>query len=337
MRKIFYLLTGVFICSSAAIVTIPAHAVESYSYTIDCLDSVATAQSRVIQPGSIVTLVVNNCDTVQRMGPGMHTWTPLSPTDVVQGSWTAHETFTAVIGEEGTEEGLLFSQLADPSLTQTYFALVAGPLVPNPEGELLGTESITIAPNAGTMNISTQGLTGSDGSVCAMQDGAHSFGTTIIDVTQSGTYTFRVTAVMQGTSDPVIGIYSAFDPTQPAANLIACNDDARRSGYLESNPQTYVNNLFSEIIVELQPGTYILMGTTFDPNDPNTGWTFTTDQSTSVEMWGPPLPPVVAPASLAVTGSAISGILPWAVFIIVLGVGWNLLVRNSRQTRPKKQ
>lgn len=335
MRKILYLLSGVFVAITGVAAAAPAHATLAYTYTIDCLDS-STSQTRLIEPGSTVTLVVNNCQVANQFGQGTHSWTPGSPMQLTAGTWAATETFTAVIGAQGTGEQVVFNHLADGTGTQAYIYLLASPLVPNPEGELLGAESITIAPNAGTMNIATQGLTGSDGNACAMQDGAHSYGTTTINITQSGTYTFRVTAVMQGTSDPVIGIYSAFDATQPATNLIACNDDAGRNGYLESDPQTYINNLFSEIIVALEPGTYILMGTTFNPNDPNTGWTFTTDQSTTVEMWGPPLPPVVVPASLAVTGSTISGVLPWAAFIIVLGAGSIVLMKNSRRTEPRR-
>ena len=120
MRKILYLLSGVFVALSAAIVAVPAHAAPVYTYTIDCLDS-STSQTRTVEPGVTITLIVNNCQVANGTGQGTHSWTPMDPMQLTAGTWALSETFTAVIGAQGTVEQFVFNQLANGSGAQAYF------------------------------------------------------------------------------------------------------------------------------------------------------------------------------------------------------------------------
>lgn len=286
-------------------------------------------------PGTEVSVTVLNCaESILYGASGDNAWSPTSPELVPAGTWTASEVFSVLIGAEDSEQLFGFS----PNIGGTYvqnLTLVSGPLVESPQGDLLSTETITITPTAETFSIqnSNIGFTALDTSTCAMMDGNHSFGTTSVTVTQSGTYTFRVTATGEGTSDPVIGVYTTFNALDPEANLLACNDDSHSNGYLQSDPQTYVNGLYSLVTVDLIPGTYVLMGLTYNANDPVLGWTFTTDQSTTVQMWGPPLHPV-EPAALAVTGSPSQVLFVSGLLIVFSGLLALTVSRRIGLQRP---
>lgn len=330
MRRTLTLLTGICLAMGTLLLAAPANAISMYSYTIDCNDPTSFLQ-RVIEPGTTITLTVLNCQQAVLVShQGNNTWSPASP-ETLNGTWSSSKTFEVAMGADGVVEDFTFSYLG--SGQPIWVQLISGPQVASPSGDLLETDTVTITPNPGTFQVTNSGLTALDASTCGMLNGAHSYGTTTVTVTQTGTYTFRVTATDPGTSDPVIGIYTSFDPSAPEANLLSCNDDGGKNGYLASDPTVYVNNLYSSVTVDLIPGTYTLLGAVYGMDDPTLGWTFVTDQNIQVQLWGPPLPgaPAEERATLANTGGSSGMLLPVALGGIGFGLAIFLLASYSKR------
>lgn len=169
-----------------------------------------------------------------------------------------------------------------------YFATLR---IDDPSGELLFTEDLT-TPADGVQAVTFD----SDSDNFCEIDDVRVYAALDFTVLEGGDFTFRIVGVdpQQGgefggiewtiddpnpwgdympINDPFLVIYSDFDPAQPDANQIACNDDT------ESNPGTetyfsrdsedrYISDRFSELVAELSPGQYTLVLTTYDSSDP---------------------------------------------------------------------
>lgn len=135
----------------------------------------------------------------------------------------------------------------------------------------------------------------------------HVYAVLPITVTKAGTYTFRgvsttpVSSYLDSSApynpirDPFLALYRGFDPSQPDAGIVGCNDDL-------NDLYGYADTLMGErlpdgsimdghqpyFVAQLQPGDYELVLTTFSPIS-SLDWVGQNfgPVSTKFEMWGP--------------------------------------------------
>ncbi len=169
-----------------------------------------------------------------------------------------------------------------------YFATLR---IDDPSGELLFTDDLT-TPADGVQAVA---LDPDSDNFCEIDD-VRVYAALDFTVLEDGDYTFRIVGVdpQQGgefggiewtiddpnpwgdympINDPYLVIYSDFDPAQPDANQIACNDDTELTPptdayYSRDSEDRYISNRFSEIVAELSPGQYTLVLTTYDASSP---------------------------------------------------------------------
>lgn len=179
----------------------------------------------------------------------------------------------------------------------------AADVIPNPPGSFLVRRSLSIPANpfdsdsvflnsdllhqAGVANRYLLGnVEGCQ--VRGDADEAHPFVTDTVQITKSGTYTFRIVH-SPGVDDPFLALYSGgFNKSMPDSNVEGCNDDIDTGG----NPiyagvdddWVFDNNGYDDYVspavsdydslfeVNLEPGTYIIMLTTFTSYEDNYWW-----------------------------------------------------------------
>lgn len=127
---------------------------------------------------------------------------------------------------------------------------------------------------------------GGDTDHCGILPGQHIYATQDITVSTTGEYTFRVTGVestssyliptgdFQPLSDPMVALYSKFDPADPNTGNVGCNDDLNDLEFGGHNYDDndfnltqqgdYVEGHFSYFVSNLEPGEYTLVFTTWD-------------------------------------------------------------------------
>lgn len=176
-----------------------------------------------------------------------------------------------------------------------------------------------------------------------------------INITKAGHFTFRIVDQNPAytgnnsenpVSDPFLALYKDFNTADLDAGLQGCNDDAASSALSNpwSNGDTFptngvsnTNDRWSHFEVELEPGTYTAVFTTFLATaDINSGaWSF--PQQVTFEYWGPECSIEGATCSsgtLANTGisqSTTSVLGSIALMVSVAGVGALVVVRRSRR------
>ena len=188
--------------------------------------------------------------------------------------------------------------LVDPNTRMTFLLgaqtlivdYLAGQEIADPQGSLLFTESAVFPAGGGSTAI----FDTSTGDDCDVE-GRHIYQTIDFTVLDDGVTTFRVAGIspLQGGEfyrdewtfytgnpwgdvvpviDPYLVLYSSFDPANPDANQIACNDDSDAASFFDryeayDSSGTFISGLFSELIVDLVPGQYTLLVTTYDDAD----------------------------------------------------------------------
>lgn len=107
-----------------------------------------------------------------------------------------------------------------------HFAGVAllAALLALPGLALAQSSFVETVTGSSTFNNATDPLAGVAG--CALQVGVHAYSARTITVPSTDLYTFTLSAFTGLGSDPFAAIYSGpFDPANPTANLVGCNDD----------------------------------------------------------------------------------------------------------------
>lgn len=168
---------------------------------------------------------------------------------------------------------------------------------------------------------------------CNIMSGNHYYEATELTVTAAGRYAFRIAELSPASNDidysqpyrvltdPFLAVYTSFAPASGHSGVIACNDDAdldEVSSYNLTSSGTMMSDRYSQLEVDLQPGTYTLVLTSygdaeyFEPGmapavEPAFDKAMFTpaamgeNETASIEMW-------FDPAELAATGpSPISG------------------------------
>ena len=210
---------------------------------------------------------------------------------------------------------------------------------------------------------------------CVVEPGRHVYRRVDFVVTRPGDYDFRVVDVspfdedmywgvaQNPSSDPFVALYSDFDPANPEANVLGCNDDGDKTNIAEidttwdftddpsgplydslvTNRGYVMDNQFSWFRAsDLEPGTYALVffpyraissdefqaGTDTAPFKNSFSWD-PAPQSVTIEAWGPN-GGIVSDEDLAPTGGVDSTIALWAG-LAVLGVGVAVGARRRRE------
>ncbi len=301
-RRLSALAVGVLALAGAVAAAPLAASAATTSYTLDCETLVTSGLDFPVVPGDTVTLEVTGFDSYY---------------DYVGGSTVpVDETGDTLVLASGSE-----LQLYSDSgpCTGSFYAYVfdAAPETV-PSGSLLFTEEITIPLGAPQITLTEdedgEHFLGGDED-CGLSTevhGIHVYGTLDVAVTTAGTYTFRgMVSSPEGDyvpinafdpiGDPMLAVYSAFDPTNPDSGVIGCNDDLNDIG--DENDAEY---LADGTIIEghqpwfsaaLEPGDYTLVLMTWeDLSDENLADGFApyseTDfvvgpKSTTFQLWGP--------------------------------------------------
>lgn len=168
---------------------------------------------------------------------------------------------------------------------------------------------------------------------CDIIPGNHYYEAVELTVTSAGRYAFRIAELSPASNDldysqpdrvltdPFLAVYTSFAPASAHGGVIACNDDAdldEFSSYNLTSTGTMMSDRYSQLEVDLQPGTYTLVLTSYGDADrfaPGMAPATEADsdksmltpaalgenETASIEMW-------VDPAQLAATGpSPVSG------------------------------
>lgn len=151
-----------------------------------------------------------------------------------------------------------------------------------PSGVLHATETVTLPASPEEFTLPDDGsgdylLNGDDSCDLQASDGGqHIYATLDVEVTVAGTYTFRgistdpLSSLLNGAghpiSDPFLALYTTFDPTDPDAGVVGCNDDLND---LYGNIRSYMAEGLSGgrvmeghlpyFSADLQPGSYTLV------------------------------------------------------------------------------
>ncbi len=172
-----------------------------------------------------------------------------------------------------------------------YFASVE---LDDPAGDLLLTQEAT-TPENGTQTLDfAEGITDEPFVECDL-DEERVYAAIEFTVLEGGAYTFRVVDVSPLQSgelrlgsefadwwtyepnpwgdyvpiaDPFFVLYSSFDPDQPAQGLVECNDDIdvdlSNNVFMRDSANHFISGVYPELIVDLEPGEYTLVVTTYD-------------------------------------------------------------------------
>ena len=159
---------------------------------------------------------------------------------------------------------------------------------------------------------------GGDTEHCGILPGEHVYATQEVTVHEAGDYTVRVTGVDPGSyylnrldfernplRDPMVAIYSAFDPSDPNDGNVSCNDDLNDlvidsydfgdNDFNLTEQGDFLEGHFSYLTATLEPGVYTFVFTTWDAisgdewvagSDGNDNWT-PSEGTIYFDIWGP--------------------------------------------------
>ncbi len=262
--------------------------------------------------GAIVTFnITGSCET------GMMIYS-----DEADGGITVAGTFTAGSSGGTTYPGSVPSTFTVSGNTMlrinknaTAFGLnipvVVVPDVADPVGTLRQSGDITIAATP-TLEMTLADNTGDGGhnlggnENCALNVGAHAYTTGTLTVDRSGQYSIRVVNTNPLTdstagwgadlpmNDPFLAVYSSFDPANPDANIVGCNDDGDNNHGDDPadyptqgatlSPKYLINGLYPWFSTKLAAGSYTYVLTTYSQYG-IANWEGGA-QAATVEVWG---------------------------------------------------
>lgn len=247
---------------------------------------------------------------------------------------------------------------------------VATEVLPDPAGTLLHDVTSTYGGGVAAFAVGDSPLEN-----CVEDASDRPYITQVFTVVTEGSYTFRFTGYTPveggllsadppyndsippnpwGTTnpwaDPVLALYSAFDPSDTDAGFIACNDDSVAidnfvAGFgARTTQDVFLDGYFSELTVTLTPGVYTLVSVPYDDADTQlvsagksgglSSAYFIADLddlgtiTNDVQYWGQE-GGILLGAQLAATGpSTTSGLLAGAAALLLLVGGALVIVRR---------
>lgn len=325
------ILGATLLATGAALVMPTAATAANYGITIDCADSTADYDVDLVEGDTLqITLVNCTSGVTATQGDGLDGFT--EDLNTITGDAVVH--YTA--GGENTYSTITFADEVDSD----FLYINVYPIVDDPSGALLATEDVTIA--GGTV-MTIPGDPGdeynlADNSDCTLESGPHPYSVLHVTITEAGDYTFRIVGSASevpagdeesaASDDPYLAVYGDFDPANPDANVVGCNDD-RDSDAFSTSGQT-LQNLYSEFGATFEPGNYTLVLTGYG-SFAEADWVFG-DQTSTFELWGPEGGLTVgAPevTELAETGARASELMPVGIALMIAGVAV-MAIRRAR-------
>jgi hypothetical protein len=297
--------------------TVAANLDTTFNINCSSFDANATSDDVLKAEGAVVTFnVTGTCAT----GMTIDTYdTNLSET----GGITVGGTYTAAAASPGTVisgavpaaftvDGNTRVHLEkDGTAFDVYIVVVDVPNVADPVGTLRQSGDISISATP-TLEMTLNDNTGGNGHYlggdenCALVEGAHAYATGTLTVDRSGDYSIRVvntnpltdsTSAWGGSlpmSDPFLAVYSSFDPANPDANIVGCNDDGEYNhGDLPGDypdlgatlsPKYLINGLYPWFSSKLAAGSYTYVLTTYSQYGIS-NWEGGA-QAATIEVWG---------------------------------------------------
>ncbi|WP_294181984.1 hypothetical protein [uncultured Schumannella sp.] len=339
------------------------------SITVDCDLGEGSNDNQVILPGETLTITLLNCedwtvddkDALDAMTvPGEPS--PVNSFVVPSGS----SSFTFTVDDEADIEVAFEGDDID---IDVYFATPAA----DPTGSLIVTTRVTMPIVIDDFAVALS-ETGSDYdlggySSCQMEAGYHPYQALPITISTDGDFTFRVIDVTPvdedvqwgqpyyPSQDFFLAVYTAFDPANPEANLVACNDDRPDDNvsFVNDGVDYISEDQAPEFVSPLTAGEYTLVLTTFRSTSSDdwangefstwsgvsdTTWT-PTAMSALFELWGPAGSIALATdddadaeaePELAATGTETGAVV---VGVMLVAAGGILALLKARGTRRR--
>jgi hypothetical protein len=187
-----------------------------------------------------------------------------------------------------------------------------------PSGQMLLAGTMSLPADAAVMNVGPPNrldLSDDEHFLGGLEDcdlesdsgkGDHVYVTRSVRVSVGGEYTFRGVGTDpmsrylsslnpdNSIADPFFALYSSFDPANPDANVVGCNDDVNDTydDYgddmaLQLDGGVLMEGHQPNFVAQLQPGEYTLVLTLYGELENPTWWTDQAPGSVDFEMWGP--------------------------------------------------
>jgi hypothetical protein len=192
----------------------------------------------------------------------------------------------------------------------------------DPSGVLLGATDAVIGATPDVFAAEDGEISASDGTTCEIELGEHVYTSQRLEVTEAGEYNIRVTGSdpmdydfqfdveMHPNDDALITVYEGeFDPTDPTANAVSCNDDMSGNDLVTDGPYLdqfmitadgdLINTQTPLVTTDLEPGNYTVVTTYYNPisaadwaagsaDFDNVSYDWTPGEATlSMDVWGP--------------------------------------------------
>ena len=363
---------GLVLASTGATVATAAPGDTRTSITVDCAVGEGSNDNQVILPGETLTITLLNC-----IGATVNDDDATG--NLYDATATQLDTFPVatspyVFTSQGESDLEVYD---DPGFTYDLdIDVEVATLAPTPTGVLNLTNRLTLPPSASSFTIGLDLIDFDadtfsddaflDGDVdCRLEPGYHPYQTMQITISEDGDYTFRVINVTPvdediqwgepyyPSQDFFLAVYTTFDPSNPNANVVGCNDDRPDDNiYVENGGVFYISDdQTPEFVATLAPGTYTLVLTTYRTTSPSEfaaggfspwsgvfGNTWTPqDMSGLFELWGPEgsIEVVVAAApALADTGRDDQNVgIGVALGVLALLLGSVALIATARTRR----
>lgn len=319
----------------------PAAAVEfdRLNFTVDCLLQETNEDNHYIAESETVIITLVNCAGYyleEQDDTGNATMTGEGVLESIDVEVPAGVVTITITGDVNIDFEDIDGISTDPEFDIDIDVYIADAGV-DPDSTLLATEEVTLELTAPETMIREEMIgdpVGDEGNgdihiggfeTCQVEPGLHVYTTLDFTVLVDGTYDFRAVGVSPAdedlnwgvpeypSSDPFVAIYSAFDPADPEANVLGCNDDGDDTGFaeidalwedvdaLETPGGFIIDDQWPWFRTDLEPGDYTLvympfsaMGTDdfnigeFDESSDNSFLSWEPiAQSVTYEMWGP--------------------------------------------------
>jgi len=291
------------------------------SITVNCLLGEGSNDNQIILPGDTLTVTLLNCDawTVEDLDVS---GTLEDPAGGLSDSWIVVGT-PADFEVNGSSNILLTEP--DDLLPEIDIDVRVASAAPTPTGSLGLTTRVAMPVVIPTfeINVPADPYLGAPGpttdlgglSDCSIEDGYHPYQALPISISTAGDFTFRVIDVTPvdedlqwgqpyvPSQDFFLAVYTQFDPANPEANLVNCNDDRNENRiFVINDGVTFISDdQTPEFAAALEPGDYTLVLTTYRTSSSSewaagefSSWSGVSDfswdpqpMSGLFELWGP--------------------------------------------------
>lgn len=238
------------------------------------------------------------------------------------------------------------------------FYVNPAPVIDNPSGTLGLTADVTLSGSDVLEFAAAEPLApgepdyvwlGGD-ETCEMERGAHAYSTTSVDISLDGEYAFRLVNTAPLTSDlqfwqpensmgdPFLALYEGegFNPLDPSANVVGCNDDmndveAVDSYAYETQSGQIIGGRYPQFTADLEPGRYTLVYTQYGVQTASDWEAAGIESVGTFEMWGPEGGFAALPTDdreLAATG--VNASLPLTAGLLLMVAGGGLFLARRR-------